>query len=199
MDSKEIYNNYTVKNKSELQHILKKENRLYRDYMFKSLPMYLLGKLKNENVIQIMKWQRLSRICDYHDYCYHKLGLKFHYLIYLWYLRRRNNLGNRIGLEMSTTFIGSGLVIYHFNNVINGNAIIGENCHIHGTVVIGNKGDGYQGCPVIGNNVMIGAGARIIGDVFIADNIKIAAGAVVVNSFYEKGITIGGIPAHKLK
>lgn len=46
---------------------------------------------------------------------------------------------------------------------------------------------------------MIGAGAKIIGAVKIADNIKVAAGAVVVKSFTEPGITIGGIPAHKLK
>lgn len=53
--------------------------------------------------------------------------------------------------------------------------------------------------PVIGNNVMMGAGAKVIGNVTIADNIKIAAGAVVVNSFKEPGITIGGIPARRLK
>ena len=39
----------------------------------------------------------------------------------------------------------------------------------------------------------------ILYNVSIADNIKIAAGAVVVNSFLEPGITIGGIPARKLK
>ena len=45
---------------------------------------------------------------------------------------------------------------------------------------------------------MVGAGAKIIGNVKIADNIKIAAGAVVVNSFMEPGITIAGIPARKI-
>ena len=54
-------------------------------------------------------------------------------------------------------------------------------------------------CPVIGNNVMMGAGAKVIGNVTIADNIKIGAGAVVVTSFIEPGITIGGVPARKLK
>lgn len=46
---------------------------------------------------------------------------------------------------------------------------------------------------------MIGVGAKVIGKVRIANNIKIAAGAVVVTSFDEEGITIGGIPARKLK
>ena len=45
----------------------------------------------------------------------------------------------------------------------------------------------------------MGAGAKVIGNVTIADNIKIGAGAVVVTSFIEPGITIGGVPARKLK
>ena len=45
----------------------------------------------------------------------------------------------------------------------------------------------------------MGAGAKVIGNVTIADGIKIGAGAVVVSSFLEKGITIGGVPARKLK
>ena len=45
----------------------------------------------------------------------------------------------------------------------------------------------------------IGVGAKIIGGVTIADNIKIGAGAVVVSSFYEEGVTIGGVPAKIIK
>ena len=73
-----------------------------------------------------------------------------------------------------------------------------KNCHIHRTVVVGNDGKtGYA--PIIGNNVMIGAGAKVIEKIEIADNIKIAARAVVVNSFLEPSITIGGILVRKLK
>ncbi len=46
---------------------------------------------------------------------------------------------------------------------------------------------------------MLGVGAKVIGNVTIADDVKIAAGAVVVTSFTEKGIIIGGVPARKLK
>ncbi|MBT0889312.1 hypothetical protein KJR38_03095 [Streptococcus lutetiensis] len=52
--------------------------------------------------------------------------------------------------------------------------------------------------PVIGNNVDIGVGAKIIGNVTIADGIKIGANAVVNKSFYEEGITIVGVPARKV-
>ena len=63
---------------------------------------------------------------------------------------------------------------------------------------IGNKGPKSSPCPIIGNNVEIGVGAKIIGGVTIADDIVIGAGAVVVDSFLEKGIIIGGVPARKL-
>ena len=171
----------------------------YRKYMYKTAKDYVLGWVKCENVRKIMRWQRYARLTDYHDYQYHMTGSKWHLLCYLWYIRRRNVLGNRLGLEMSTELIGKGLMIYHFNNVVNTNAVIGENLHLHGGNVIGNAGNGDMRCPVIGNNVMMGAGAKVIGGVTIADNIKIAAGAVVVHSFTEPGITIGGVPARKLK
>lgn len=199
MKTKEVYQKYKIKNRHVLSQIIEREQNIYRNYMYKTTKDYVLGGMKCENVRKIMKWQRCARLTDYHDYQYHTTGSKWHLLCYLWYIRRRNVLGNRIGLEMSTELIGKGLIIYHFNNVVNTNAIIGENLHLHGGNVIGNAGNGDMRCPVIGNNVMIGAGAKVIGGVTIADNIKIAAGAVVVHSFTEPGITIGGVPARKLK
>lgn len=188
-------------NKSKLKKILNTEKELYKKQVLYSNNIFF-ARLKNEAPYRIWKWLRLSRYTDY----YHKQitktkGLKcfISQILYIYYIRRKQKLGERLGLEIGTEHIGKGLIIYHYNNVINGNVVIGENCHIHGTVVIGNKGNGDISCPTIGNNVMIGAGSKIIGDVFIADNIKIAAGAVVVTSFNEQGITIGGIPAHKLK
>ena len=163
--------------------------------------------MKCENVRKIMRWQRYARLSDYHDYQYHKTGSKWHLLCYLWYIRRRNVLGNRLGLEMSTELIGKGLMIYHFNNVVNTNAVIGENLHLHGGNVIGNAGNGDMRCPVIGNNVMIGSGVIITttdshpihwearrlnteppasAPVVIGDDVFISARAIIL-----KGVTIG--------
>ena len=194
-----IYSNYKIQSKQALQEFISQEYSQYREYMYPSIKDYVLGKYKSENVTKIMRWQRFARITDYHDYMYHTTGSKWHLFMYLLYIRKRNRLGNKIGLEASTELIGKGLKIYHFNNVINSGAIIGANLHLHGCNVIGNAGNGDLRCPVIGNNVMMGAGAKVIGNVTIADNIKIGAGAVVVSSFTEPGITIGGVPARKLK
>jgi|GEM_PF-267739 acetyltransferase len=199
MKTKEKFSKYTIQSRSDLKKILIKEKKKYMEYIYPSVKKYLSGAFKSESIIKIMHWQQISRITDYHDYMFHVTGSKWHLIKYLWYIRKRNRLGNKIGFEISTELIGKGLIIYHYNNVINPGAVIGENLHLHGCNVIGNAGNGDLRCPIIGNNVMMGAGAKVIGNVTIADGIKIGAGAVVVSSFLEKGITIGGVPARKLK
>lgn len=199
MKNKDTFSNYKIQTKQDLEEVLQYEDTMYKQYMYPSKKYYLLGKFREENVMQIIKWQRMARITDYYDYLYHTTGSKLHLLMFVWYAKRRNRLGNKIGLEISTVRVGKGLTVYHYNNVVNPGALIGENLHLHGCNVIGNAGADDLRCPTIGNNVMMGAGAKIIGNVTIADNIKIGAGAVVVTSFTEPGITIGGVPARKLK
>lgn len=184
----------------ELKNILKYEKNIYLEKVFYS-KNFFISYLKDETPYRIWKWQRLSRITDYYrKQMYIQKGINGYIskILYLIYIRRKQKLGEKLGLEIGTENIGRGLVIFHYNNVVNANTIMGENCHLHGTNVIGNNGITTD-APVIGNNVMIGAGAKIIGAVKIADNIKVAAGAVVITSFTEPGITIGGVPAHKLK
>lgn len=187
-------------NKTDLLKIIKYEKKIYEDEIYYSDDS-LIAHLKNEAPYRIFKWQKLSRYTDYyHLRMYKKKGFsKFLSKIqYLYYIRKKQKLGEKLGLEIGTENIGKGLVIFHYNNVVNACSVIGENCHLHGTNVIGNNGI-TSDAPILGNNVMVGAGAQIIGKVIIADNIKIAAGAVVVSSFLEPGITIGGVPARKLR
>lgn len=111
------------------------------------------------------------------------------------YERKRNLLGKNLGFCMEPNCIEEGLNIYHCGCiVINPLARIGKNCQMHGNNCIGNNGITDK-CPQIGDNVDIGFGAVIIGDIEIADDIKIGANAVVNKSFLEKGITIAGVPA----
>lgn len=185
--------------KNELDSVVDFEKQWYCQYMFKSRTRQIISTLKNEPVRRILKWQIVSRKADYYNLMSHKSSNVLFKIKYFYYVRKRNILGEKLGFEIDTSNIGKGLVIYHYNNVVNSSAIIGENLHLHGCNVIGNAGNEDLRCPVIGNNVMMGAGAKVIGNVTIADNIKIGAGAVVVNSFTEPGITIGGVPARKLK
>ena len=112
--------------------------------------------------------------------------------------RRRNRLAVKLGFTISPNCFGKGLLIWHYGNiVVNGDAKIGENCILHGDNCIGNNGSDTK-APVIGKNVDIGVGAKIIGDIFIADNCRIGAGAVVVKSCYHKGATLVGVPAKEI-
>ena len=115
-----------------------------------------------------------------------------------YYRRKKNKLGRKLGFTIPAGVFGEGLHIWHYGNiVVNGSAKVGNNCVLHGDSCIGNNGKTLK-APNIGNNVDIGVGAKIIGDITIADDIIIGAGAVVTRSFREPGITIAGIPAQKI-
>ena len=130
---------------------------------------------------------------------YHRRSGLINKLCYFYYHRKRNKQGTRLGLEIWPETFAEGLRIEHAGNiVVNGHARVGKNCILHGSNCIGNDGFSSQ-CPVLGDNVRLGVGAKVIGNVTLADNIVVAAGAVVVHSFEEPGITIAGIPAKKVK
>ncbi len=106
----------------------------------------------------------------------------------------------RFGIDISRDAkIGSGLYIGHFGGIfVNQGVEIGNNCNISQGVTLGqlNRGD-RTGCPVIGNNVYIAPGAKIIGNVKIGDFSAIGANAVVVNDVAPR-TTVGGIPARPI-
>jgi serine O-acetyltransferase len=91
--------------------------------------------------------------------------------------------------------IGKGFVIDHFGGiVISGYARFGDNCRIRTGVVVGLSRVGEPCAPVIGNNVDIGAGAKVLGPITIGDNVLIGANAVVVHDVPSDSIAVG-VPA----
>jgi len=95
--------------------------------------------------------------------------------------------------------IGKGLMIDHGMGVVIGEtAIVGDNCTIYQGVTLGGTGkDTGKRHPTIGNNVMIGSGAKVLGPFTVGDNAKIAAGAVVLDAVPE-GATAVGVPARMI-
>ena len=95
--------------------------------------------------------------------------------------------------------IGKGLMIDHGMGVVIGEtAVVGDNCTIYQGVTLGGTGkDTGKRHPTLGNNVMVGSGAKVLGPFTVGDNAKIAAGAVVLDTVPE-GATAVGVPARMI-
>ncbi len=139
----------------------------------------------------------------FHALVYHRLA-HYLYLKGLRFIPRCISQVSRFltGIEIHPgAIIGKRLFIDHGMGIVIGEtAEIGDDCTIyHGATLGGTGKDKFKRHPTIGNNVMIGAGAKVLGPVYIADNIKIGAGTVVVDNFNECGITIIGEKGRKKK
>lgn len=121
------------------------------------------------------------------------------FLLYLYNLRKLRALSRVTGFQIPPNTIGQGLTIWHWGPlIVNGNSRIGENCTIRPDVVIGYK-DRNGVAPIIGNNVTINSGSRIIGNgIVIGDNVIIAPGAVVTKSIPSNSV-VAGVPAKIIK
>ena len=92
--------------------------------------------------------------------------------------------------------IGEGFHMMHLNGItIGSGAIIGKNCTIYQQVTIGNEKDKF---PVIGDNVTIYAGAKVLGGIKIGNNAVIGANAVVLKDVPENSVAVG-VPARIIK
>ena len=135
-----------------------------------------------------MLWYRLS----------HKLYNKKHYFLARWISQcavRKTGIEIHPGAK-----IGKGLFIDHGMGVVIGETcIIGDNVTLYQGVTLGGTGkEKGKRHPTIGNNVMISAGAKVLGSFTIGDNSKIGAGSVVLKSVPPNS-TVVGIPGKVIK
>lgn len=157
-----------------------------------------LGKNYNHPKLigdEIWSFQICMRKAEYYKNCSKSIIGKLYtkYLQYKYYKWRL-----KLGFSIPLNVFGPGLSIAHYGTiVVNGNARVGKNCRIQESTTIGAT-NGSKDAPTIGDNVFIGSGARIIGNIKIANNIAIGANAVVIKNFEEDGITIAGVPAKKV-
>ena len=176
-----------LKTKQELKIYLELEKKLYLGRENSLLRLRLLA----DHDYLLWRYVTALRYTEYH----YNVGHRFRYLFWQ---RNKNRRGVRLGITIWHNTVKEGLRLWHYGSIIiNGYAKIGKNCQFHGENCVGNKGDWDQEAPVIGNNVDIGIGAKIIGGIYIADDVKIGANAVVTKSCYEKGAVLIGVPAHR--
>lgn len=117
------------------------------------------------------------------------IKLMFAPIYLIWSHRIRAAWGIAISPECK---IGKGFYIGHFGGIfIAGEAVIGVNFFISQGVTIGVSGQGEnRGCPVIGDDVYIAAGAKIFGKIRIGNNVKIGANAVIHKDIPDNAIAV---------
>lgn len=138
----------------------------------------------------LRRHQRLLRKAEYHVNTGHKLrGLFFRFLL------KRIQL--RYSLQIPLNAFGKGLHIMHLGPIlVNGLTKAGERCSIHiFTSLVSKRG---SGAPILGNGVVIGVGASVVGSVTVADNVVIGANSVVTHDVTEPDISVAGAPAKKV-
>lgn len=133
----------------------------------------------------------LLRTTEYHLNAGHKLRAL------LWKLRLRR-LQNRYELHVALNCCGRGLQIAHLGPLLmNGSVTVGENCLFHfNTALVAGGTD--NGVPTLGDRVIVGLGAVVLGGVRVADGVAIGANAVVNRDVLEPNITVAGVPARKV-
>lgn len=128
----------------------------------------------------------------------HKLYNKGHKFIAT---KISNKVRRKYGIEIHPAAqIGTGVFIDHGMGVVIGEtAVVGDNCTIYQGVTLGGTGkDKGKRHPTLGKNVLVGAGAKVLGPFTVGDNSKIAANAVVLTEV-PPDCTCVGIPARIVK
>ncbi len=138
----------------------------------------------------------------FHAVAAYRIAHKLHIRDYVMTARLISQTAKSVtGIEIHPAArIGKGLFIDHGSGVVIGETTeIGDNCTLYQGVTLGGTGkDVGKRHPTLGNNVMIGAGAKVLGPLTIGDNSKIAANAVVLSSVPANSTAVG-IPARVVK
>lgn len=137
----------------------------------------------------------------FHILIYHRIS-HFLYRHRLFFLARLVSQIGRFftGIEIHPgAKIGKRLFIDHGMGIVIGEtAEVGNDCTIYHQVTLGGTGkDKNKRHPTVGNNVMIGAGSKVLGPIKIGDNVKVGAGSVVLHDI-DKNSTVVGVPCNRV-
>lgn len=178
-----------IESKADLKRYISEDMSFYHQY---SKWDRLILRLIQDPASLIMQYLRFLRKEEYYFNARRDAIGK---LLYLYYFRRKNLLGNKLGIKIPKNCFGPGLSIYHHGCIIvNEAARIGANCQLHGNNCIGNKGY-VDIAPNIGDDLDLGFGASVIGGVTLGDHTYVGVNAVVVKSFPGGNTILVGVPA----
>lgn len=187
-----------IDSKKELKECLEIEEQLYREIGYKGKLHSLITCCEVGKLFQFITALRMD---EYYSNCFDKSIVNRVKSIY--FRRKHNKLGIKLGISIPINTFGKGLLIYHSQSIIvHRNSRCGEFCKLHGMNCIGNSGGrktSSQKPPQVGNYLDLGVGGSIIGDIEIADYTTVAANAVVCKSVFENNQVLAGVPAKTIK
>lgn len=177
-----------INSKAELKEWLLYERKLYLTCgKLKGAIKYVCGSERGA----IWHFQKCLRKTEY----YHNTGKMLRYYVSR---LRLNRLRNRYGFNIPINVCERGLHLMHIGPVLmNGGARIGRDVSIHINTSFVAHGLNAQ-APKVGNGVVVGVGAVILGGCSIADNVAVGANAVVNRDVLEENIAVAGVPAKKI-
>lgn len=119
-------------------------------------------------------------------------------LMRIYYTIKWKQLSNKYGIYIHPNTVGKGLYIPHFNGGIQLNCIsMGDFCSVSSGVVVGNKGS-QDNRAIIGNNVGLTIGCKVIGKVVLGNNVIVAPNSVVIKNIPDNAV-VSGVPAKIIK
>ena len=181
---------YMISSKADLISYLKEDSKNYPK-------VTLMSRFLKKPKYMIYKYIYYMRMAEYNKNVIMNKYSVIGRILLTYYHYKMRRLSWKLGFQIPENTFGPGLNIYSYGFIIvNPSAKIGKNCTIYPGVVIGGKVE--NGYPVIGDNVFIGASAKVLGGVTVGNNAYIAPNAVVVKDVPDNHI-VGGVPAKTLK
>ena len=185
---------YKIRSKEEYLSYLKQD----REMLLHSFSLPMDGKIRPKllprcELDYIYKYQYKLRTLEYHLNCKSKGFFSRLYNKMLTYFFFRRQV--KTGMFLQPNCFGPGLAIKHIGPmIISGGVRIGKNCRIHPGTNIGVDGRNKK-VGTMGDDLFLGNGCKIIGEVTLGNCVVVGAGAVVTKSFEEDGIVLAGVPA----
>lgn len=170
-----------IKSKRELRIYLEQDSKNYKSQVQGWIKRFKSNLLSNPISEQKYIWCYIKtlRYVEYYDF--KRKNNLIYYPYYVFLLSKLRKLSHITGFQIPPHVCGKGLTIWHWGSIIvNPSTKIGDNCTLYPGVLIGHKTSGDA--PIIGDNVFVGSGTKIIGKVNIGDNVIIGQNCTVVKS-----------------
>ena len=175
-----------INTRKDLKEFIFHERKGYGLDIYSNIYIYILSKLGAEHAITFLIQKCLRK------YEYYLNSNKTIRKLLFWIKLKRYS--SKYQIILPPNVFDKGLFIDHLEPiVVNTHAKVGKNCIIESFVAIASNGID-NGAPTIGDNVVIGVGAKVIGNITIGNNVIIGANSVVNKSF-DSNVTIAGVPA----